>query len=337
MSDNTDYKNTLNLPQSSFPMKAELPKKEPLLLKAWQENGLHSLLRRSSQERQKYILHDGPPYANGDIHIGHALNKTLKDIIVKYKTMRGFDSAYVPGWDCHGLPIEHALFKELKIHKSQISQVEFRKKAYKYAMGFVDRQREQFKRLGIFGDWENPYLTLTPDYEASILESFLKLLEEGYIYDDLKPVNWCFKCETALAEAEVEYEDHVSPSVFVKFKLEENKLFPGEAFLLVWTTTPWTLIANVAVAVHPELTYSYVKTGKGNLIIASVLLPAVMAQAGIDKYEVMKEMKGCLLEGLIYAHPLILRKARVVLADYVSKDEGTGLVHTAPGHGNEDY
>jgi isoleucyl-tRNA synthetase len=338
MSNNeTDYKDTLNLPQTKFPMKADLPRREPLLLEEWKGKDLYALLRAKSKGLPKYILHDGPPYANGDIHIGHALNKTLKDIIVKYKTMRGFDSAYVPGWDCHGLPIEHALFKELKIHKSQIAQAEFRKKAHKYAMDFVDRQRGQFKRLGVFGDWDNPYLTLTPDYEASILESFLSLYEQGYIYEDLKPVNWCFKCETALAEAEVEYEDHTSPSIFVKFELEENASYGKNSFLLIWTTTPWTLVANVAVAVHPDFTYCYVKTEKGNLIIAKDLLPVVLTQAGINKYEIIKEVKGSSLEGLTYIHPFGLRKGRVVLADYVSREEGTGLVHTAPGHGNEDY
>jgi len=347
MLNNTDYKSTLNLPKTSFPMKADLPKREPLFLKEWQEKDIYKLIYEKSKAKHKYILHDGPPYANGDIHIGHALNKTLKDIIVKYKTMQGFDSSFVPGWDCHGLPVEHQLFKELGINKSQISQIEFRKKAYDYALRYVSIQREQFKRLGIFGDWTNSYLTLTPDYEESIVASFNILIKKGYIYRGLKPVNWCFKCETALAEAEVEYADHISPSIYVKFKLDETRGYDKpspcaqelgkDSYLVIWTTTPWTLIANVAVALHPEFIYCYLKTDKGNLIIAKDLLSSVLSKIGIDKYEVIKENKGKDLGGFTYTHPLDLRKGRVVLADYVSKEEGTGLVHTAPGHGNEDY
>lgn len=336
-----DYKNTLNLPKSDFLMKADLPKREPLFLENWQKQDIYGAIRRKSKGKPKYILHDGPPYANGDIHIGHALNKTLKDIIVKYKTMRGFDSAYVPGWDCHGLPVEHQLFKELKITKYQISQIDFRKKAYEYAMKYVALQREEFKRLGVFADWENPYLTLTPDYEEAIIHSFSELVKKGYIYSGRKPVNWCFKCETALAEAEVEYEQHTSPSVFVKFRLEPQKDFSGESFFVIWTTTPWTLLANVAVAAHPDLVYVYVKTDYGNLVIAKDLYIDVLTkagkEAGIKQNEIIREISGKDLEGLTYEHPFGLRKGKVVLADYVSKEEGTGLVHTAPGHGNEDY
>jgi len=332
----TDYKLTLNLPKTEFPMKAGLPLREPLLLKEWQDNDIYSLIRKESGSRPKYILHDGPPYANGDIHLGHALNKTLKDIVIKYKTMRGFDSSYIPGWDCHGLPIEHQLLKELKIRKHQIPQREFRKKAHDYALQFVAKQKEQFKRLGVFGDWENPYLTLNPAYEESILTAFNKLVKSGYIYRGLKPVNWCPKCETALAEAEVEYENHQSPSIFVGFKITENKDFP-DAFLVIWTTTPWTLLANVAVAVHQDFAYVYVRTGKGNLIIAKDLLESALKKMGIEAFEIMNEFKGKDLEGINYNHPFCPRKGRVVLADYVSKEEGTGLVHTAPGHGSEDY
>jgi isoleucyl-tRNA synthetase len=332
-----DYKNTLNLPKTQFPMKADLPKREPIFLKEWFDKDIYGLIRKKSLGNQKYVLHDGPPYANGDIHIGHALNKTLKDIIVKYKTMRGLDSAYVPGWDCHGLPVEHQLFKELGINKNQIKQTDFRKKAFDYAMRFVSTQKEQFKRLGVFGDWDNPYLTLDKEYEAAIVRSFGELVKKGYIYRGLKPVNWCYVCETALAEAEVEYEEHTSASIYVKFKLDDTKDYLKDTYLLIWTTTPWTLIANVAVAVQPDFIYSYIKTGKGNLIIGRDLLAQVLSQAGIDKYETIKEIKGSDLEGLEYSHPFGLRKGRVVLADYVSKEEGTGLVHIAPGHGNEDY
>ena len=337
MSNNTDYKSTLNLPKTAFPMKADLPKREPLLLKEWQEKGIYQLIRKKAKDKEKYVLHDGPPYANGDIHIGHALNKTLKDIIVKYKTMRGFNSPYVPGWDCHGLPIEHQLFKELGIHKSQIDRIEFRNKAYGYSLKYVALQKEEFKRLGVFGDWDNPYLTLAADYEAGIVAAFLELVKKGYVYRGLKPVNWCYICETALAEAEVEYQEHTSPSVYVKFKLGTHKDYIEESFLVIWTTTPWTLAANVAVAAHPDFIYSYINTEKGNLILAKDLLEEVLIQSRIEKFEVIREVKGRDLEGLIYEHPFQIRKGRVVLADYVSKEEGTGLVHTAPGHGNEDY
>ncbi len=333
---NTDYKATLNLPKTDFPMKADLPKREPLLLKSWQEKDIYRLIREKSRGRKKYILHDGPPYANGDIHIGHVLNKTLKDIVVKYKTMRGNDCAYVPGWDCHGLPIEHQLFKELEIDKSQISRAEFRKKAHDYALKYVSTQKEEFKRLGVFGDWDNPYLTLARDYEEAIIRSFAQLLKDGYIYRGLKPVNWCYKCETALAEAEVEYEEHTSPSVYVKFKLKKNDIFKSEIYLVIWTTTPWTLIANVAVAVHPTFSYSHYKTEKGDLIIAECR-GQELSSMGINNIKKIGTFKGKDLEGMVYEHPFGIREGKVVLADYVSREEGSGLVHTAPGHGNEDY
>ena len=336
----SEYKHTLNLPKTDFPMKADLPKREPLMLEDWYKKDLYGLIRKKPAKKGRYILHDGPPYANGDIHIGHALNKILKDIVIKYKTMQGYDSPYVPGWDCHCLPIEHQLFKELKIAKHQISQLEFRKKAHDYAMKHVANQKEQFKRLGVFGDWENPYLTLSHEYEEAIIRSFNNLYNHGFIQRGLKPVNWCFKCETALAEAEVEYENHTSPSVFVKFKLDEGQGFEKDSYLVIWTTTPWTLIANVAVAAHPDLHYVYVKTGFGNLIIAQDLYINVLVHAYGEQMlqnEVVKEVLGRDLEGLVYQHPFGLRKGRVVLADYVSREEGSGLVHTAPGHGAEDY
>lgn len=336
MSNNPDYKSTLNLPQAKFSMKADLPKREPSFLKAWQDANIYQLIREKLAGKPKYILHDGPPYANGDIHIGHALNKTLKDIIVKFKSMQGFDSAYVPGWDCHGLPVEHQLFKELGINKYQISQLEFRKKAYDYALRYVSIQKEEFIRLGVFGDWEHPYLTLNKEYECQILKALGELVRGGFIYRGLKPVNWCPTCETALAEAEVEYEERASPSIFVKFKLTDNQVFSQDTYLAIWTTTPWTLIANVAVAVHPDFSYSHLKTEQGSLIIADVRINA-LSEIGIKDYKVIRAFQGRELEGFSYEHPFGLRKGRVVLAEYVSKDEGTGLVHTAPGHGNDDY
>lgn len=332
-----EYKNTLNLPKTEFPMKAGLPQREPVFLEQWVKEDIYRLILEKSKGRAKYILHDGPPYANGSIHIGHALNKILKDIIIKYKTMQGYSSDYVPGWDCHGLPVEHQLFKELGINKYQIGQVEFRQKAYEYALKFVNTQKEQFKRLGVFGDWDNPYLTLLPEYEESIVVSLAELVKKGYVYRGLKPVNWCPKCETALAEAEVEYENHASPSIYVKFPLDIDANNYLSSYLVIWTTTPWTLIANAAVAVHPDFAYYYLKTDKGNLIIAKDLFLNVLSVSGIEKYEIVREIKGRDLEGLVYNHPFELRKGCVVLADYVSKEDGSGLVHTAPGHGNEDY
>ncbi|MDD5496405.1 MAG: isoleucine--tRNA ligase [Candidatus Omnitrophica bacterium] len=346
-----DYKNTLNLPKTDFPMKADLPNREPKILKHWQEIDLYAKIRDRSRGREKFVLHDGPPYANGSIHMGHALNKILKDIVIRYKTMRGFDSPYVPGWDCHGLPVEHQLFKELKLTKYDIDQVKFRKKAYDYAMEYVAIQREEFKRLGILGDWERPYLTLSRDYESKIVRAFASLVEKGYIYKDLKPVNWCATCETALAEAEVEYEDKKSPSIYVKFELQtpnsklitpNSKLITPDsqlpAYFIIWTTTPWTLIANVAIAVHPEAEYVLAK-GKGTegYILARQLVETVMGKFGIKEYEIVKTMKGRELEGLECKHPFIDRKSKVVLAEYVSMEDGTGCVHTAPGHGQEDY
>ncbi len=332
-----EYKDTLNLPKTDFPMKADLPGREPQMLRRWQEEGLSAGIAAAGQDRQKYVLHDGPPYANGNIHIGHALNKVLKDFVIKYKSMRGLSVSYVPGWDCHGLPIEHALMKEMKISKHQISQAEFRRKAHEYAMKFVGIQREQFKRLGVLGDWEHPYLTLSREYETGILEAFLKLHEGGYIYRGLKPVNWCLKCETALAEAEVEYDDHTSPSIYVRFRLEDGNPFGNGVYLVIWTTTPWTLPANVAVAVHPDIVYVCARTTGGTLIVAKDLLERVMERCGVSGYEVTREMKGSELEGLEYAHPFGMRRGKVVLAQYVSREDGTGLVHTAPGHGNDDY
>ncbi|MCX7928019.1 MAG: isoleucine--tRNA ligase [Candidatus Omnitrophica bacterium] len=332
-----DYKNTLNLPRTEFSMKADLPRREPEFLRYWQTIDIYEKIRKKPHPKGKYILHDGPPYANGNIHIGHALNKTLKDIIVKYKTMQGFDAPFVPGWDCHGLPVEHQLFKELKITKYQISQIEFRKKAHEYAMRFVEIQKQEFKRLGVFGQWDNPYLTLSRDYEASIVASFSTLVKNGYIYRGLKPVNWCFKCETALAEAEVEYELHTSASIFVKFPIDSaNGKFLENSYLVIWTTTPWTLPANVAVAVHPDFTYSYIQTEKGNLLLATDRM-FILEKMGIKNYQLIRQYNGSQLEGVLYRHPLGTRSGKLILADFVSSQEGTGLVHIAPGHGAEDY
>jgi isoleucyl-tRNA synthetase len=346
-----DYKKTLNLPKTDFPMQAKLTALEPKILNLWEEQQLYRLIRKKTTGRPKFILHDGPPYANGDIHIGHALNKILKDFVVKYKIMRGFDVPFVPGWDCHGLPVEHQLFKELGITKSQIGRVEFRKKAKDFALRFVNTQREQFKRLGLIADWQRPYLTLDFAYEAEIIRAFAKLARDKYIYHGLKPINWCIHCETALAEAEVEYADHRSPSIYVKFRLLANyKSELGSqlsfeqlqnTYFLIWTTTPWTLLSNVAIAVHPEYLYSFVEIIHGDykeiLILASDLIEPVMRQIKIYNYQKIAEVRGTSLEDLEAEHPFIERRARLVLADYISKQEGSGCVHTAPGHGQQDY
>ncbi|OGX08557.1 MAG: isoleucine--tRNA ligase [Omnitrophica WOR_2 bacterium GWA2_47_8] len=338
-----DYQKTLNLPQTDFPMKANLVQREPALLEKWYKDGLYFQIRNKSKGKKTFILHDGPPYANGNIHIGHALNKILKDMIVKFRNMEGYDSIYVPGWDCHGLPIEHQLFKELKKKKSEVDTVEFRKKAHEFAMKYVNIQREEFKRLGVLGDWEHPYLTLTPEYEYWILKSFAQLVKKGYIYHGLKPVNWCFDCETALAEAEVEYEDHTSPSAYVKFKVNNPQALKEipkgkDVYLLIWTTTPWTLLANVAVAVHPAYLYELVEVNNEILIIEKTLVERVMEKTGIKKYSLLKEISGEKLKNLLYQHPFgIKENCRVITVDYVTRDDGTGLVHTAPGHGQEDF
>ena len=333
----TDYKQTLNLPSTDFPMKADLPKREPAFLEQWEKDDLYGQIRKKYKGAKLFVLHDGPPYANGDIHIGHALNKVLKDVIVKYKTMRGFDAPYVPGWDCHGLPVEHQLFKELKITRHEISPADFRKKAAVYANGFVEKQKGQFKRLGVVGDWEHPYLTLAPDYEAAVIDSFAKLTEKGFIFQSLKPVHWCASCETALADAELEYdENHVSPSITVLFPVPSQNVS-----LAVWTTTPWTLLANVAVALNPDFTYLFVKTKAfGTVVVLEDRLDAfwkLVSPDGSEQPEILSKKRGKEMEGWIAGHPFIDRKSPVVLADYVSRDNGTGAVHTAPGHGVDDY
>ena len=344
-----NYKDTLNLPKTDFPMKADLVQKEPQIGEFWKSGDIHSLIRKKSKGKPKYILHDGPPYANGDIHIGHALNKILKDIIMKYKTMQSFDSPYIPGWDCHGLPVEHQLFKELGITKYQIDQVSFRKKAHDYAMKFVNTQREQFVRLGVFGFWDKPYLTLDPIYESKIIRTFGKLVKKGYVYKGVKPVNWCATCETALAEAEVEYNEKTSHSIFVKFILDKKsagKINPeakkaldkaGDAYVLIWTTTPWTLVSNVAIAVHPELDYVVLNSQNKALVLARELLEQATQAMNLKDYKIEATLKGKDLEGLVCRHPFIERESKVILGDFVSNVEGTGCVHIAPGHGALDY
>ncbi len=334
-----DYKETLNLPRTAFPMKADLPRREPELLKRWAEMDLYALIRAQSQGRPRFILHDGPPYANGHIHLGHALNKILKDIIIKSRQMSGFDCPYVPGWDCHGLPIEHQMDKGLKAKGLKLSQVEVRQRCRAYAQEFVGIQRGEFQRLGVLGDWMNPYLTMNYPYVAAILEEYGKFFLSGAIYRSKKPVHWCATCHTALAEAEVEYEEHKTPSIYVKFPLV--KPWPGmaadkPASLVIWTTTPWTLPANLAVAVHPDLEYALVDVGDEALVVAADLAAGLLAHWGL-KGEIISQYAGRALEGAVARHPWLTRDSQVILADYVTLTAGTGLVHIAPGHGQEDY
>jgi len=339
-----DYKSTLNLPKTDFAMKADLPNREPQMLKSWEAAGLYQQIQQARRGAPKFILHDGPPYANGDIHIGHALNKILKDFIVRYKTMRGFASPYVPGWDCHGMPIEHQLFKELKITKHQIDQVAFREKAKAYAQRFVGVQREQFKRLGVSGDWERPYLTMAPEYERAIIRTFMDLVKAGRVYRGLKPVYWCFTDETALAEAEVEYEDRTDTSIFVKFPVTAESvgklwkdLGTRPVFIVIWTTTPWTLPANVAVAVHPERGYRRVDLDGESWIVADELHAKLLQIVGKNAASSSPVVRGQQLTALQYERPFSKAPGRVVTDEYVSMEEGTGIVHIAPGHGHEDY
>jgi len=353
-----DYKDTLNLPQTDFPMKANLPNREPEYLKFWDDIDIYNKLQERGKDRPTFILHDGPPYANGNIHIGHALNKILKDIIVKSKTMQGFRAPYVPGWDCHGLPIELQVDKNLKGKKDEMSKGDFRAYCREYAKGFVDVQKEEFKRLGVLGDWDNPYITMDYKYEADIVRELGKFVGNGGVYKGKKPIHWCASCVTALAEAEVEYDDHTSPSVFVKFELDgtladfaDRNPKAGETleklnsasngkpvYAVIWTTTPWTIPANLALSVHPDFSYMLVEHESGILIIARELYGSFAKVAGLpDAPSPLLEVKGSELEGINFRHPFIDRMSPVLVGTHVTDEAGTGIVHTAPGHGQEDF
>lgn len=333
-----DYSKTLNLPQTDFPMRGNLPQREPEILKRWQEIDLYNKVQEKNQGKPKYILHDGPPYANGHIHLGHTLNKVLKDMIVKYRTMSGYDSPYIPGWDTHGLPIEQQAIKQLGINRHQIDPVEFRKKCKDYALEFVNIQREEFQRLGVRGDWERPYLTLLPQYEATQIRVFGEMAKKGYIYKGMKPVYWCASCETALAEAEVEYADKTSPSIYVKFPVKDGKgLLPADAAVVIWTTTPWTLPANVAISLHPEFDYVLALVKGQKVLVAKELLEAFKKAVETEEAEILATYKGEQLEGVVCHHPFVERDSLVILGDHVTLEAGTGAVHTAPGHGEEDF
>jgi isoleucyl-tRNA synthetase len=337
-----DYKGTLNLPDTPFPMRGDLAKREPAWVKRWQETKLYERIRAACKGRPKWILHDGPPYANGDIHLGHAVNKILKDVVIKSKTMAGFDAPYVPGWDCHGLPIEHMIEKK---HGRNLEPNKQRALCRAYAAEQIERQRDDFQRLGILGDWYHPYTTMTPATEGAEIRAIGRIWKNGLLYRGLKPVNWCIDCGSALAEAEVEYEDRTSSAIDVAFEVVDREhlaeAFHVEtgttpAFAVIWTTTPWTLPGNQAVAAGADIEYSLVETARGNLIVATDLVAAVLARWGLEG-KAIASAKGVDLEGIRVKHPFDDRTVPMVLADHVTLDAGTGLVHTAPAHGVEDF
>ncbi|HYG67940.1 MAG TPA: class I tRNA ligase family protein, partial [Anaeromyxobacteraceae bacterium] len=372
-----DYKETIQLPRTDFPMKANLPQREPEILRGWEEQAIFQRLVAQNAERpgaKRFVLHDGPPYANGDIHIGHALNKILKDVIVKYRNLAGEAADYVPGWDCHGLPIELKVDKELGGKKREMDRAAIIGACRAYAAKWIGRQRDEFRRLGVFGRWDRPYATMQHGYEAEIIRTFARAAEKGFLYRGKKPVYWCITDRTALAEAEVEYEEHTSPSIHVAFELvsplPDPKLAKKKARIVIWTTTPWTLPANLAVAAHPEFTYVAYELRGEIVVVAKDLLESFLAAVAPEELapatapakhtpaaheaftgggaaamdgrlahpeRVLAVFEGKALEGLTYRHPFMDRESPVILGDHVTLDAGTGLVHTAPGHGQEDY
>lgn len=340
-----DYNSTLNLPKTDFPMRAGLPKSEPVTLKNWEEENLYENLMKLNEGKPLFVLHDGPPYANGNIHLGHALNKILKDFIVRYKNMAGFKAPYVPGWDTHGLPTELKARQKAGVGNSaEISIVELRKMCEEFVTGYIDDQRSQFKRLGVIGEWDNPYITLNPEFEAEQIRVFAEMAAKGYIYKGLKPVYWCPECKTALAEAEIEYAEDPCHSIYVKFKTKDDKgvfsamgIDPSKVSFVIWTTTTWTLPANVAICVGPRFEYSVIKTGDEYLVMATDLFKSALEVAEITDYEVVATVKGSELEYITTAHPFLDRESLVIVGEHVTLESGTGCVHTAPGHGVDDY
>ena len=352
MTDAPDYKSTLNLPRTDFPMKADLARREPHQLAAWETSGLEAKRRALGEGRPRFILHDGPPYANGNIHIGHAMNKILKDVVTRSRAMMGFDAPYVPGWDCHGLPIEQKVDKKLGSKKKDMSTVEIRRACRAYAEEYIGIQRDEFKRLGVQGLWDRPYRTMDFAYEAEIARAFGGFYGRNLVYQALKSVRWCFTDRTALAEAELEYEERADPAIYVAFPTEAwvGGASLANAAFLIWTTTPWTIPSNLAIAVHPEETYSWIDAGNGShYLVAERLAERVAAALGWSNWKRVSSVPGASLAGAVYAHPLHAecrgeltaeedaRSFRVILGDHVTMDAGTGLVHTAPGHGEDDF
>ncbi|HTU40147.1 MAG TPA: class I tRNA ligase family protein, partial [Candidatus Aquilonibacter sp.] len=338
-----ELKATINLPKTAFPMKANLPQNEPKMLARWEQEQIYERIREARKGSPVYVLHDGPPYTSGPIHMGTALNKCLKDFIVKSKTMAGFDAPYVPGWDCHGLPIEIKVDKELGGKKLQMRPLDVRAECRKYAQKFLDLQRTQFKRIGVFGRFDRPYATMTPQYESVVLSTFFSFYENGFVYKGLRAVYWCMHDETALAEAEVEYENHTSPTVFVKYALVDDpaRIDPALAgkkvSTIIWTTTPWTLPASMAVAFHPDEEYVALESGGEVYIVAAKLATDVAEKCNLAGAQELAHFAGRKLEHLYFQHPFLDRKILGVLAEYVTMDTGTGVVHTAPSHGAEDF
>ena len=346
-----DYKSTLNLPRTDFPMKADLVKNEPARLAKWKAAALYARIQEAHRQDTPFVLHDGPPFANGDIHIGHVINKTLKDVVIKYKTMAGHRAPYVPGWDCHGLPIEHKIQEEIGPKWREMEPLAIREKCFAYADDFIARQSEQFQRLGILGDWADPYKTMAPEYEASSLEVFARFVDRGLVYKQLKPVTWSIENGTALADAELEYKDVTDTTVYVEFpvanpgalKAKFDLRVNAKVNFLIWTTTPWTLPANLAITAGPEVEYAFVKYERDGQSIIDVmareLVEKVLAKSAIEdlEFEILTTCRGTDLEGVEYLHPFADRTGKILLADYVTTTDGTGLVHTAPGHGEEDY
>lgn len=338
-----EYKDTLNLPVTEYSMRANLTVKEPEILARWNEMGLYDLMLAVNEGNDEFILHDGPPFSNGNIHIGHALNKLLKDFIVKSKSMQGYRTPFVPGWDNHGMPIESAIIKKNKLDRKRMTVPEFRQNCQEFAQNFIDLQRESFKRLGVVGDWQNPYITMAPEFEATEIKIFGEMYSKGYIYKGLKPVYWCAHDETALAEAEIEYADDKCTSIYVKFAVNDDKgVLDGlcdksKTYFIIWTTTPWTLPGNMAIALHPREKYVLVKAGEEYYILADALCQKTMNFGGISEYEVIAEFKGGEFEYCTASHPFLGKTSLLVTADYVTMDSGTGCVHTAPGFGVDDY
>ncbi|MBK2260913.1 isoleucine--tRNA ligase, partial [Francisella tularensis] len=342
----SDYKDTLNLPKTSFSMKGNLANKEPMILNKWEKQGIYKKIREHFAGREKFVLHDGPPYANGSIHVGHAVNKILKDIIIKSKTLSGYDAPFTPTWDCHGLPIELQVEKKHGKAGQSISEDDFRKECRKYAKKQVEIQKKDFKRLGVLGDWEQPYLTMNFDYEANMIRTLAKIIENGHLSKGFKPVHWCTDCGSALAEAEVEYADKVSPAIDVKFKIKDkDKLAQAfgldslnhDAFAIIWTTTPWTLPANQAIAVNNQLNYSLIKIEDFYIILAENLVEQTLKRYAIENAQIIATTTGNKLTGIIAEHPFYSRHVPILHGDHVTDDSGTGLVHTAPTHGVDDF
>jgi isoleucyl-tRNA synthetase len=331
-------KDTLNLPKTDFPMRANAVEREPLRLDHWESNKVYQQMQHKNKGKESFILHDGPPFTNGDVHVGTALNKTLKDVILRYKNARGFHTPYVPGWDCHGLPIEHKVSKKLRKEKKDFDSLFLRQACQEFSKGYIETQRAQFKRLGILADWKSEYKTMNGSYEAEIIRTFAEFVKKGLVYRSKKPVYWSIPCRTALAEAEIEYKDHISPSIYVPFQLSGPDFeAKGESNLVIWTTTPWTLPANLALAVHPRETYVEIISSGKSYWVAEELVDSFASACGLEDWEKGQSKLGDEMTSWEGQHPFINRKSPVVTAEYVTMESGTGCVHIAPGHGLDDY